>query len=148
MAKVDTLPAILVPLMDAPSVTLDRCAVCGRHSPLNQHHMVRRGAGKIWRAGIEVPKPTITLCGLGNHLADADGHPYCHGLAHANRLHFRWVREEAMTGRRLALAPGNYDVKLARGGHIEYLLLDEPTSYADALEMDGWRPLRRWRGCL
>ena len=54
MAKVDTLPAILVPLMSAPSIRLDRCAVCGRYAPLNQHHMVRRGAGRLYRAGVEV----------------------------------------------------------------------------------------------
>ena len=142
MARVDTLPEILVPLMAAPSIRLERCAVCGRWQPLNQHHMVRRGAGTIWRRGIEVPKPTITLCGFGNNLADADGRPYCHGLAHANRLHFRWVPSDAVGG-----TFGRYSRQDGGpGGHLEYLLLDEPTSYAAALEMDGWRPLRRWRG--
>lgn len=142
MARVITLPAILVPLMDAPSIRLERCAVCGRYHPLNQHHMVRRGAGKLYRAGIEVKKPTITLCGFGNNLRDADGRYYCHGLAHANMLHFRWVPEETVPGNF-----GNYG-RMAGGivGHLEYLLLDEPASYADALGMDGWRPLRRWRG--
>lgn len=142
MARVTTLPAILVPLMDAPSIRLERCAVCGRYHPLNQHHMVRRGAGKLYRAGIEVKKPTITLCGFGNNLRDADGRYYCHGLAHANMLHFRWVPEETVPGNF-----GNYG-RMAGGiwGHLEYLLLDEPASYADALGMDGWRPLRRWRG--
>lgn len=142
MARVTTLPAILVPLMDAPSIRLERCAVCGRYHPLNQHHMVRRGAGKLYRAGIEVKKPTITLCGFGNNLRDADGRYYCHGLAHANMLHFRWVPEETVPGNF-----GNYG-RMAGGigGHPEYLLLDEPASYADALGMDGWRPLRRWRG--
>ena len=142
MARVTTLPAILVPLMDAPSIRLERCAVCGRYHPLNQHHMVRRGAGKLYRAGIEVKKPTITLCGFGNNLRDADGRYYCHGLAHANTLHFRWVPEETVPG-----IYGNYG-RLAGGigGDLEYLLLDEPASYADALGMDGWRPLRRWRG--
>lgn len=142
MARVTTLPAILVPLMDAPSIRLERCAVCGRYHPLNQHHMVRRGAGKLYRAGIEVKKPTITLCGFGNNLRDADGRYYCHGLAHANMLHFRLVPEETVPGNF-----GNYG-RMAGGigGHLEYLLLDEPASYADALGMDGWRPLRRWRG--
>lgn len=143
MAKVDTLPAILAPLMSAPSIRLDRCAVCGRYAPLNQHHMVRRGAGRLYRAGVEVEKPTITLCGFGNNLSDADGRPYCHGLAHANRLHFRWVPGEAVPGNF-----GNYGRMLGGvGGHLEYLLLDEPASYAAALEMDGWMPLRRWREC-
>lgn len=132
MARVTTLPAILVPLMDAPSIRLDRCAVCGRYHPLNQHHMVRRGAGKLYRAGIEVKKPTITLCGFGNHLRDADGRYYCHGLAHANMLHFRWVPEETVPGNF-----GNYGrMEGGVGGHLEYLLLEESASYADALEMD------------
>lgn len=143
MAKVDTLDALLVPLMSAPSIRLDRCAVCGRPYPLNQHHIVRRGAGKLYRFGREVEKPTITLCGIGNNLMDADGHPFCHGLAHANRLHFRWVEAETVPGNF-----GNYGrTEGGIGGHLEYLLLDEPTRYADALEMPGWRPLRRWRGC-
>lgn len=130
--------------MEAPSVRLGRCAVCGRYSPLEQHHMVRRGAGKLYRAGVEVKKPTITLCGFGNNLADADGRPYCHGLAHANRLHFRWVRGEMPDPRAALSSDLGYDA-LARGGHLEYILLDEPTSYADALGMGGWKPLRRWR---
>lgn len=137
MAKVDTLPEVLRPLMAAPSIRTERCAVCGRYAPLNQHHMVRRGAGGLYRDGVEVPKPTITLCGLGNNLADADGHPYCHGLAHANRLHFRWVETEQRT---------ELWNTTCRGEHLEYLLLDEPTEYARALDMPGWRPLRRWRG--
>ena len=139
MARADTLPEILRPLMEAPSIRLDRCAVCGRFSPLNQHHVVRRSAGRLYRAGVELPKPTVTLCGMGNVLADADGRPYCHGLAHANRLHFRWVA----TGQ----PSGEWYGTTCAGGHLEYLLLDEPAAYADALGMDGWRPLRRWRAC-
>ena len=54
-----TLDAALVPLMRAPSVRLGHCAICGRPAPLNQHHMVRRGAGSLYRGGVEVPKPTI-----------------------------------------------------------------------------------------
>ena len=141
MARVDTIDELLRPLMAAPSIRLGRCAVCGRAAPLNQHHMVRRSAGRMFRDGVEVPKPTITLCGLGNHLADADGRPYCHGLAHANRLHFRWVPTDAVGGgfgRCQRMEGGD-------GGHLEYILLDEPASYARALEMGGWRPLRRWR---
>ncbi len=140
MARVDTLPEALRPLMAAPSIRLGRCAVCGRPAPLNQHHMVRRGAGALYRDGVEVPKPTITLCGVGNHLADADGRPYCHGLAHANRLHFRWVEGD------WAYAGGG-DTMPSHGGHLEYILLDEPTDYLAALAMGGWRPLRRWRVC-
>ncbi len=137
MAGADTLPEILRPLMSAPSIRLGRCAVCGRPRPLNQHHVVRRGAGRLYRGGVEVPKPTITLCGAGNVLRDADGRPYCHGLAHHGMLHFRWVGTEPREGPVwLASCPG---------GHLEYLVTDEPTGYAEALGMGGWRPLRRWR---
>ena len=132
MAKVDTLPAILVPLMDGCSVETPRCAICGRSWPLNCHHIVRRGAGKLYRCGIEVPKPTIVLCGSGN----ASG---CHGLAHQNRLHFRWVREPYPWEKPRA----GYDSRPAgpRGGHWEFIVLPEPTKYERALEADGWRPL-------
>lgn len=127
MASVTTLPPLLWPLMDGASVDTPYCCVCGRSGvPLNRHHVVRRGAGKLYRNGIEVPKPLLTLCGSGN----ASG---CHGLAHQNRLHFRWVR-----------GGSTYGCKADNGaGHWEYLLLDRPTKYADALEMGGWRPLRR-----
>lgn len=129
MAKVTTLPPLLWPLMDGVSVDTPYCCVCGRSGvPLNRHHVVRRGAGKLYKNGIEVPKPLLTLCGSGN----ASG---CHGLAHQNRLHFRWVR-------------GEYEFNHSRpqgAGHWEYLLLDEPTKYEAAVEMDGWRPLRRIR---
>lgn len=67
--------------------------------------------------------------------------PYCHGPGHANRLHFRWVASDAVGG-----GFGRYGrMEGGEGGHIEYILLDEPTEYARALEMGGWRPLRRWR---
>ncbi len=135
MAKTDTLPAILVPLMSGTSVETPCCAICGRPAPLNRHHIVRRGAGKLYRNGIEIPKPTIVLCGIGNNLKDADGRFFCHGLAHANRLHFRWVRGYDRFNR----------PKPQGAGHWEYIVLSEPTAYEKALEMDGWQPLRRWR---
>lgn len=141
MARVDTLPEYLRPLMDGASVSLPRCAVCGRPGPLEQHHVVRRGAGRLYRAGVEVPKPTITLCGFGNNLAGPDGRPWCHGLAHANRLHFRWVRGPTKAGNFGTCARVDSSV----GGHWEYLVADEPCGYLEALRMDGWRPLRRWR---
>lgn len=141
MANVNTLPEILIPLMSAPSIKLQRCAICGRYEPLNQHHIVRRGAGKYFVNGVEMPKPTITLCGFGNNLKDADGHMFCHGLAHANMLHFRWVK---FTKQYRSF--GSYKFYEIPGcGHIEYLLLDEPTDYQTALGMDGWKPLRKWR---
>lgn len=43
----------------------------------------------------------------------------CHGLAHAGKLHFRF-RDD-----------------------WEFLLLDEPTDRMSALDMDGWKPIRR-----
>lgn len=118
MAKVTTLPLLYHPLMGKPSITLPRCAVCGRAYPLEQHHIVRRSAGKFFRDGREIKKPTVTLCGFGNNLSDADGREYCHGLAHHRRLHFRW------------------------NDGWEYLLTAEPCDYLHALDMDGWKAVR------
>ena len=124
MARVTTLSDELVPLMDGTSITAPYCVVCGRTGVLNQHHVVRRGAGRLFRDGVEVPKPTLTLCGMGN----ASG---CHGLAHQNRLHFRWARVTGMS-----------DASYAFGsGHWEYLVTDVPTKYHEALKMNGWRPI-------
>lgn len=127
-----TLPAEMAILLRAPSITLDHCAICGRARPVNQHHIVRRGAGKVYRGGVEVPKPTITLCGSGNNLTDADGRFYCHGLAHHQLLHFRWV-DDAPT--RPALAEEHPPC----AGHLEYLRTKRATDYHTALSMDGWR---------
>lgn len=128
MAKVDTLPEFLRPLMAGTSIETPRCAVCGRAGRLERHHIVRRSAGNLYRHGAPVPKPTVTLCGFGN----AGG---CHGLAHANRLHFRWVVGAAgrdWLDRSRVSVPG---------GHWEAIVLPEPTPYLDALEMDGWFPI-------
>lgn len=127
MAKTDTLPEILRPLMRGTSMMLNHCAICGRTYPLNNHHIVRRGAGKMYRCGVEIPKPTITLCGSGNTSG-------CHGLAHQNRLHFRWVEEKQ--------PDAQYCVPVIPAGHWEYIICDEPTKYGDALEMKGWKKLR------
>ena len=132
MAKVTTLPEFLRPLMDGTTLRLDHCAVCGKTYPLNQHHIVRRGAGKLYHDGHEVQKPCITLCGSGN----ASG---CHGLAHANRLHFRWVPSHRGQSRKSALRN-----VWAGCGHWEFLLLDEPTDYLTALGMCGWQRLPRF----
>ena len=113
MARVTTLDPILWPLMDGPTLEADHCVICGRHWPRNRHHVVRRGAGQLIRDGRPVRKPTVMLCGSGNTSG-------CHGLAHANRLHFRLVN-----------------------GWWWYLITPEPCKYAAALEMDGWRPVRR-----
>lgn len=129
MSRVDTLPELYRPLMEGYSVETPFCAVCGRTHPLNRHHIVKRSAGKMYRAGVEIPKPTIMLCGSGN----ASG---CHGLAHQNRLHFRWVKRDVNEGEW-------YQVHVD-GGHWEYIITDEPVKYQKALEMDGWMPLRGW----
>lgn len=127
MAKVTTLPAFLQPLMGKPSIKRECCAVCGRPYPLEQHHIVRRGAGNMYDdSGHEIRKPTVTLCGFGNNLQDADGREMCHGLAHANRLHFRWVATKQ---------------PIAGAGHWEYLKTKEPTDYLTALKMKGWKSL-------
>lgn len=117
MAGVTTLPPILWPLMHIDPATAEAianarsCVVCGRSYPLNRHHIVRRGAGELYEDGRKLPKCVITLCGSGN----TGG---CHGKAHANMLHFRNDR-----------------------GRLEYAEFDEPTKYADALEMEGWEEL-------
>ena len=130
-----TLDPMLLPLMRTPSVRLDHCAICGRPMPLNQHHIVRRGAGTLYRMGVEVPKPTITLCGFGNNLTDGDGRYYCHGLAHHGMLHFRWVDD-------VPTRPADQNEHPPCAGHLEYLRTPEPCSYATALESDGWRRVR------
>ena len=135
MAKVTTLPAMYQPMMGKPSVRMARCAVCGRTWPLEQHHVVFRSAGKMFVEGREIEKPTITLCGFGNNLQDADGREYCHGLAHHRRLYFRWVEVRGLE-QPLGGLPCPWE-----GGHWEYLLLDEPADYLTALGMDGWRRL-------
>lgn len=110
-----TLPQMWWPLMGRPSVTLPYCPICGRTSPLEQHHPVRRGAGKLF---------------------DANGRPYCHGLAHEGRLHFRWAEFKGIDDS-LGHTPSPWE-----GGHWEYLLLDEGCDYLTALGMDGWRRMR------
>ena len=130
MSGVDTLPELYRPLMDGASMLTRWCVVCGRTHPLNRHHVVKRSAGKLYRGGVELPKPVLTLCGSGN----AGG---CHGKAHAGLLHFRWVSRQAYNA-----GKGMFWVGMAPlGGHWEYLETDAPVKYQDALEMDGWRRL-------
>ena len=118
MAGETTLDEMYWPLMDADTVRLPYCAVCGRARPLEQHHIVWRSWGQLWRDGRRLEKPTVTLCGWGNNLRGPDGSMWCHGRAHHRMLHFRNDR-----------------------GRLEYLMLDRPAKYQDALEMDGWEPL-------
>lgn len=133
VAKVTTLARMWWPLMDGPSVETPYCAVCGARWPLNRHHVVKRSAGKLYRGGVEVPKPTIVLCGSGN----ASG---CHGKAHQGRLHFRYVKGEWSEA--WCYDRSRYDSEPHRGGHWECLETDEPCRYLDALGMDGWRRLK------
>ena len=118
MAGVTTLDRMYWPLMELESVELPFCAVCGRVRPLERHHFVWRGWGEVFEGGRRLEKPTVTLCGFGNNLRDADGIPYCHGRAHHRMLHFR-----------------------NNCGRLEYAEFDGPTSYLDALETGDWRPI-------
>lgn len=128
MAKVDTLPEYLKPLMAGCSIKKTYCAVCGATYPLNQHHIVRRGAGKMYRNGKELPKPTITLCGSGNTSG-------CHGKAHAQRLHFRWVPANAERNSTIR-SFGTFGA-----GHWEWLET-EPMKEFEAQQIEeGWKPL-------
>lgn len=134
MAKVDTLPAYLRPLMRGVTVQAPYCVVCGATSPLNQHHVVRRGAGKMYLNGVEIRKPTLTLCGNGN----ASG---CHGKAHAQTLHFRWVQSsepsgEGFVGKQVTVT----------AGHWESMETVEPLKEikAQMLELDSPKVKRWW----
>lgn len=122
-----TIAAMYLPMMGKPSIDNEAlvCCICGKPAT-DKHHIVRRSAGILVRLGLVVKKPTVRLCGCGN----ASG---CHGLAHANRLHFRWA--ETVTK---AKSPDSLPLF---GGHWEYLLCDEPTKYQQALSMEGWKPI-------
>lgn len=110
--------------MEGCTIRSERCVVCGS-SPVQMHHVVKRSAGNMYRDGVRLHRPQLALCGLGN----ASG---CHGLAHQNRLHFRWVKSNpTKSGEWLS----------GYGGHWEYLLTDEPVKYQEALEMEGWQRL-------
>lgn len=93
MAKVDTMPIYLRPIMRGCSVKLNRRAVCGATYPLNQHHIVRRSAGKMYDChGVELPKPTITLCGNSHiHETEATSREAATSWARANGLEVQRV---------------------------------------------------------
>lgn len=119
--------------MKAPTIKAEHCVICGRVGRLEQHHIVRRGAGELFDfRGHKMKKPTITLCGFGNNLKDADGRYLCHGLAHHQMLHFRW--SDGFKESRAFQEPVYF-------GHLEYLITKEPTDYLTALEMKGWQRL-------
>ena len=130
MLSKSTMPEMWRGLMESPSVdNVDgECCVCralGLRTPASdRHHMVPRSAGRLFDCrGRELAKPTIRLCGMGN----ASGH---HGAAHSGLLHFRWVVDE----------PSPQATCQATGGHLEFLLLDEPADRLAALSTrKGWR---------
>ena len=119
------LPDILCPMAGRPSIETEVCAICGRPSPLNRHHIIRRSAGTAYDTeGNELAKPTVVLCGIGNNLRDAEGRYYCHGLAHHSMLHFRFVE--------------------GPHGHWEYLRTRVPMGYSRALGEPGWKVVGTW----
>lgn len=143
-----TLARVYWPLMQGPTMIAGRCFVCGRREPLEQHHYVWRSWGKLYRGGVEVRKPTITLCGFGNneyHVEYINGRkvkvPYCHGIAHARKLHFRFIGPTDYSKRH------NMKRETAwGGGRLQYLITEEPTDYMDALDMEGWRNIQLIEG--
>lgn len=130
-----TLPEIYRPMMGKPSTeTPGRCAVCGRPCNPEKHHIVKRSAGRLFDArGVELKKPTVTLCGFGNTSG-------CHGLAHSGRLHFRWVDTDGLRhdGPRKRSA---FEEEFSQCGHWEFLVSDEPMKYQEALSEKGWKRL-------
>lgn len=127
MKDVCTVNELMRPMMGRPSIIREECAVCGCPGPLNQHHIVKRSAGRLVVGGREVRKPTVTLCGSGNTCG-------CHGEAHAGKLHFRWV----MCTPPFHANGISYD---GFGGHWEYLRTNESVDYLTALDMEGWERL-------
>lgn len=101
-----TMPMMYRPLMDCPSIRDERCVWCGATWPLNQHHLVYRSQGELYRDGRKLEKPTVTLCGSGN----ASG---CHGKAHQRRLHFKY--EDGLWGLETA-EPTKYEKALDMDG--------------------------------
>lgn len=123
-----TMPRIYWELMLASTVRKRYCCVCGMNNPLNQHHIVPRSRGNLVDPhGMELVKPTVTLCGNGN----ASG---CHKLAHSGMLHFRWFPKDA---RNVFGDP----MGMQGLGRLHYLITDEPTDYVEAYGMDWWQPI-------
>ena len=131
MANVDTLPEILRPLMEGPSIETPRCAVCGAPWPLNRHHIVRRGAGRLNLCSALTQRKCSRLA------CASPWQPLPLPLPHSITVGLGTSRPSRNS---LPAPPGS--------GHWEYLLLPEPTKYADALAMDGWGRLPRGRRCM
>lgn len=122
MLKTPTLPEELWPLLAVESIETEGCAICGRWSPIERHHIVWRSQGELFdEKGKPRPKPTITVCGFGNNLRDADGIVYCHGAIHHRMLHLR-----------------NHE------GRLQYLWTAYPTKYHIALTLPEWQDVGKW----
>lgn len=118
------------PNMAGQTVRCGHCAVCGSPGPgLSQHPVVAETAGELYRAGVRLPKPSVTLC------------PSCRELAETFRLHFRWVD----TRQRPADLPefsirGRRGVRNGGSGHWECLRTYARISLREAGEVEhGWR---------
>lgn len=127
-----TLDRIWWPLMELPDYIPGYCALCTRAHPLNKHHVVPRSAGEVIDIRRrKMRKPLIQLCGIGNHLRDADGNYYCHGKVENHLVHFRnmngWY--------------GVIDLTDPYTMRLNGLDRPEPVDYLTALDMKGWRPL-------
>lgn len=98
------------------------CQVCGRaYRPMNNHHLVKRSAGELYKDGVKQKKPLITLCGFGNNLKNTNGGYLCHGMAHHNMLHFKVV-----------------------DGELYYAMFSEPTKYEKALDTGIWLKVQKY----
>lgn len=141
-----TLPPLWWPLVFCESPLLHRggergceCAVCGATYPLNEHHIVPKARGKILLLdGTKIELPTITLCGIGNHGKGPLGYPYCHGMCHMDRLHFRAMRTEEHP---IVYDLGGKELLVHVRKSLEFLITDRPVKYQTALMLEGWREL-------
>lgn len=104
-----TMPEIYRPLMDGPSIVVPWCVVCGRSDHVERHHYVWRSWGQLYGADGRPMEKPVVT------LCGFGNTSGCHGRAHRRELHFRVV-----------------------DGELEYIQTP-PCSYAEALEMDGWR---------
>lgn len=142
-----TLPPLWWPLVFCADSRLHRhgerggkCEVCGATEMLEEHHIVPKSRGKAFLLnGTEVELPTITLCGFGNHGA-LMGYPLCHGMAHAERLHFR-VHAEQDVFSWLDEQMKEHFFTVGTSQWLEFLITDKPVKYQTALMLEGWRAL-------
>ena len=140
-----TLPPLWWPLVFFKDRRLHRhgerggkCEVCGAAEPLEEHHIVPKSRGKVFLLDVtELELPTITLCGFGNH-GSLMGYPLCHGMAHMERLHFRFRRVEEQP---IEYNFGGNQILTYVRNRLEFLITDKPVKYQAALMLEGWREL-------